>query len=151
MKKLLSLIGATTITTSGGAPLMAMMSNNQKKPPTLQKIITTIDIGYINKVDEKTIFNKLKEKKIFLSQELFIENLEIIDIFLEDKNFIYKCVNGYAKIKLKENSNICIKKQNLVIQKTPEDIIYTINFYTNNKKYQNKIKWNHREWVDKYW
>ncbi|AXF96245.1 hypothetical protein [Spiroplasma phoeniceum] len=152
MTKILSLIGATTITTSGVTPLMAMMpNNNQRKAPTLQEIITNnnINIGYIykNKVDKQTILNNLKEKKeIFLSQEIFIENLEIIgDIFLEDKDLKQQYVNGYIKIKLKENSNIYIKNKRI-----PEEIIYTINFHTNNRKYNNKFKWNNRQWKDYY-
>ncbi|ALA97607.1 hypothetical protein SKUN_00716 [Spiroplasma kunkelii CR2-3x] len=147
MKKILSLIGATAITTSGAAPLMAMMPNNQKKAPTLQNMISSTNIGYINKVSSEKIFNELKKKnERFFSKEIFIENLEIIDIFLEDKDFNYEYVNGYAEIKLKENSDIFFKKQDSRIQKVSEYIIYTINFYTKNKKYENKFRWNLSEW-----
>nr|CAK99867.1 hypothetical transmembrane protein [Spiroplasma citri] len=149
MKKILSLLGTSVLATSAMTPLMAMTPNNQKKVPTLQEIITTIDIGYINKVDKQTILNKLKEReRIFLSQEIFIENLEIIgDIFLENRDFNFKYVNGYVKMKLNENSDIAIQKQNSSIQQVPENIPYTINFHTNNRKYDNKIKWNHIQWL----
>ncbi|WFG97857.1 hypothetical protein M1770_07280 [Spiroplasma citri] len=149
MKKILSLLGTSVLATSAMTPLMGMKPNNQKKAPTLQEIITTIDIGYINKVDKQTILNKLKEReRIFLSQEIFIENLEIIsDIFLENRDFNSEYVNGYVKIKLKQNSNIAIQEQNSSIKQVPEDINYIINFYTENKKNDNKIKWNHIQWL----
>ncbi|WFG98923.1 hypothetical protein M1770_02845 [Spiroplasma citri] len=141
MKKILGLLSSFTLLTTGITPLMGMKPNNQKKAPTLQEIITTIDVGYINKVSYKKIFNKLKEKKeTFLSQPIFIENLEIIsDIFLENRDFNSEYVNGYVKIKLKQNSNIAIKNNNKWIQ-VPENIIYTINFYTRNKNYVSSIK-----------
>ncbi|APE74469.1 hypothetical protein [Spiroplasma citri] len=140
MKKILGLLSSFTLLTAGVTPLMAMMPNNKNKVPSLEEKITTINIEYINKVDKETIFNKLKEKKeTFLSQPIFIENLEIIDIFLEKKDFNYRFVHGISKIKLKENSNICIKNNNKWIQ-VPENIIYTINFYTRNKNYVSSIK-----------
>ncbi|APE75318.1 hypothetical protein [Spiroplasma citri] len=49
MKKILSLIGATTITTSGGAPLMAMMPNNSSNSTISFESINTSGVNKILK------------------------------------------------------------------------------------------------------